>query len=305
MFEYIIVFLILIYGVINYDVKGRIDVNNRWLIFEWLTIILLAGMRYKVGGDSISYYDDFYNKWPTLNEISSYDRGRYGILWVYFIAICKTIVNDFAFLQFAHAIIVNTIFFRFFKKHTEHYFTVIFLYITIYFFRYNTEVLRGALAVGSFLVGYEFLLKRKWVYYFLMCLVAYGFHPESIFTFVVPLLLLLKKVHVTQFFVLVLVTISVSFAISVNLMPFIVRIFESTSLIEQIEAYKDTGANISFVGYVYTFITTTPYLYLVWNYRNIKSSEAKGLMIVFYFISFQSIIYTHFMQRPILNWIKK
>ncbi len=297
MVEYIIVLLVLLYGCIHYDVKGNLDTKNRWLYFEWLVLVLLAGLRYKVGGDSIAYYNEFYSQWPTLSEVGTYDNERYNILWIYFIAICKSIIDEFWFLQIVHAVIVNTVFFRFFKKHTTYIYTAILFYFILYFFRYNTEVLRASLAVCSFLIGFEFLSKKKWIYYFTCCLVAYGFHSEAIVTFFFPLILPLQKIRITGFSVAMILAVTIVLLFSINLIPFVGSLLGSGKFGEAFAYYSNTNANVSAIGYIYSFITQLPFIYMLWQYKYRESDIFKAFCILYVVAAIQSLNYTNLISR--------
>lgn len=297
MVEYIIVLLVLLYGCIHYDVKGNLDTKNRWLYFEWLVLVLLAGLRYKVGGDSIAYYNEFYSQWPTLSEVGTYDNERYNILWIYFIAICKSIIDEFWFLQIVHAVIVNTVFFRFFKKHTTYIYTAILFYFILYFFRYNTEVLRASLAVCSFLIGFESLSKKKWIYYFTCCLVAYGFHSEAIVTFFFPLILPLQKIRITGFSVAMILAVTIVLLFSINLIPFVGSLLGSGKFGEAFAYYSNTNANVSAIGYIYSFITQLPFLYMLWQYKYRESDIFKAFCIFYVVVAIQSLNYSNLISR--------
>lgn len=297
MIEYIIVLLILLFGCVHYDVKGNLDNKNRWLYFEWLVLVLLAGLRYKVGGDSIAYYNEFYSQWPTLNDVGTYENERYNILWIYFIATCKSIVNEFWFLQVAHAVIVNTVFFCFFKKHAKYIYTAILFYFLLYYFRYNTEILRASLAVCSFLIGFEFLSKKKWIYYFACCLVAYGFHSEAIVTFFFPLILPFQNTRISGFSMSVILAVTLVLLFSINLIPIVGSLLGDGRFGDAFAYYSNTNANVSAIGYIYSFITQLPFLYILWQYKYRKSDIFKAFCILYVVAAIQSLNYTNLISR--------
>lgn len=297
--EYIIVILILLFGAFKYNKAPESKEKKIWFAIEWLSIVLLAGLRYKVGGDSLSYYNEFYNKWPTLTTIDSFDKGRYGILWVYFIAICKTIINDFAFLQIVHAIITTSVFFWFFKKHTNNYFVAILFYFIGFFFRYNTEVIRGTLSVCMFLIGYDYLLKRKYVIYILTCILSWGFHTEGLFTFVIPVAFLWNKFNVSIENLLKLLIAAIVLMTSVNFLPFINNLLMGTAIYDNFQSYSSIQAKISFLGYVYLIIMSLPYLFLIRHYRLTKDYyKIKSFLILYFLLYFLSFRYSHIASRP-------
>lgn len=298
MVEYIVVILVLLYGFVQFDVKGNSDNNNRWLIFEWILIVLLAGMRYKVGGDTLAYYNYFEDKWPTLSTIKSYDFEHYGILWVYFAATCKSIINDFAFLQFVHAIIVNSIFFWFFKTHSKHYFTIILVFYIGFFFRYNTEVMRGALSVCSFLVGFDYMMKRKWIVYYLTCFISLGFHSEGICTFFFPIILMFNKISLSRFSVFVFFIFSFIVLIFTNITPYIHSILIHTRFSDEFVLYSAVNAQISFLGYIHILILAVPVVIVMLLHVNDKKYMYSGLLFLYLLLTIIEPQYTHIISRP-------
>ena len=156
---YILIIIVLLYGSIHYS-KNE-DKGNKYLLFEYILIVLVMGFRYKVGGDSLNYYLSF-QSWPTLSEISNYqfDTSKYSFGWILFSALCKAVYDDFVTLQLAESAIVNAAFFYFFKKNTDKYFIAILLYAIMFLFTFNTEIMRAAMSVSIFLFSFE-LFKKK------------------------------------------------------------------------------------------------------------------------------------------------
>ena len=66
---YILIFIILLYFVYKYDYKGK--KSKKWTNYYILMIVLIviAGLRYRLGIDSIRY-EEQYKDFPTLGELS-------------------------------------------------------------------------------------------------------------------------------------------------------------------------------------------------------------------------------------------
>ena len=114
MIIYLLLLLILLYGYIRFDVY-HIDKNKKvFYWFESIAIILVMGLRYEVGGDSFTYQSSF-SSYPPLSQASSFDfeASRYGILWNYFVILCRSLSTEYYVLFLAQATIVNISFFHF------------------------------------------------------------------------------------------------------------------------------------------------------------------------------------------------
>lgn len=293
MVEYIIVALVLLYGLINYDILGKKDKRNTWLYLEWLLLVLLVGLRYKVGGDTILYQEQFESNVDTWRDVEVFGDSRYGFLWTSFVIICKKIVNSFYFLQIVHAIITNTVFLWFFKKHTSRYFTANLLYFLLYYLNYNTEVLRATLAVCCFLLAFDFLKKKKYVYYYLLCAIGVGFHIEAIITLIFPILTLFNRTKISFISLSVLIAISYATMAAMNFIPIISNLFASLEQVQNaLDYYSDVSSGeVSILGYIFEIVMQFPILYCIWVYKYRESDGFKGFMFLFYLITVQTFSY--------------
>lgn len=107
---YVVAFILILYSWILVDLKHYRKLSSVCICVIIVFLILIAGLRYRVGGDSLHYIDT-YTSMPTWKnwEFFSFDEG-YGPLWYLFCAISKTLGADFVYLQLLHAIIVNLTF---------------------------------------------------------------------------------------------------------------------------------------------------------------------------------------------------
>lgn len=166
-----------------------------WYYFNLVVLILFAGLRYRVGSDTLMYMSMFY-EWPKLDELRYFDfaTATYNPLWYIFAALARSIYDDFTTLQIMHAVIVNCTFFWFFRKYCpKYYFSAILLYYVGYFCYFNMEVMRESLCICVLLLSTSFLLEKKWLLYFPMCVVGLFIHYSAAIMLVLPFLLLFKR----------------------------------------------------------------------------------------------------------------
>lgn len=166
-----------------------------WYYFNLVVLILFAGLRYRVGSDTLMYMSMFY-EWPKLDELRYFDfaTATYNPLWYIFAALARSIYDDFTTLQIMHAVIVNCTFFWFFRKYCpKYYFSAILLYYVGYFCYFNMEVMRESLCICVLLLSTSFLLEKKWLLYFPMCVIGLFIHYSAAIMLVLPFLLLFKR----------------------------------------------------------------------------------------------------------------
>ena len=192
---YFVVFILLLIPVVKYDWMAKTGGEKGWYYFSLIVLILLAGLRYRVGGDTLMYMSVF-DECPTLDELKYFDfeTAQYNPLWYVFNAFSKSIYNDFFVFQLIHACIVNPIFFSFFKKYCpNYYFSVILMYYVGYYCYFNMEVLRESLAICLLLLGTKCLLEKKWLPYYGLCVAALFMHYSALVMFLFPFLFLFFK----------------------------------------------------------------------------------------------------------------
>ena len=166
-----------------------------WYYFNLIVLILFAGLRYRVGSDTLMYMSMFY-EWPKLDELKYFDfaTATYNPFWYIFSALARSIYDDFTTLQIMHAIIVNCTFFWFFRKYcSKYYFSAILLYYIGYFCYFNMEVMRESLCICVLLLSTSFLLEKRWLLYFPMCVIGVFIHYSAAIMLVLPFLLLFKR----------------------------------------------------------------------------------------------------------------
>lgn len=184
---YFVALLFCILFISLYDFRST--KQGKWFCYVLLCIIIvcISGFRYKVGGDTIRYMEEF-GRIHVLGDLRTKDLFEEGMmpLCYLFFSTCKTISSSFFFLQFVHAAIVNIVLFVFIKKNTPFVFCSVLIYLIWNYLEFNTEIIRESLAVCAFLCGTGYLKKKKWLPYYVFCFVALGFHISAIITFIIP-----------------------------------------------------------------------------------------------------------------------
>ena len=298
--EYIVLYLIALFPVFYYDNSKRVDANNRYLIFEWLCVVCLMGFRYHVGGDSFSYEDKYAN-YPTLSHIDNFNfsASNYGLLWDFFTIFCKSISKEFWVQQILLSMFVNFSFFYFFKRHARNYFLAIFFYILLYIFKYNTEVLRASMSVAVFLFSFDYLIKKKWLKYYVFCVIAFLFHQEATILFFLPLIHLFDKVKINILTVVIILGIVYFLTTSLSLFPVFQELALSDAIIlGKLEKYGTiVEVQINIFGILYNLVVNYfSVCALIWLRKDVRD-KYNALLLLYIVFRLLSLRWSHITGR--------
>lgn len=211
--EYLFCLIILILGCFIKTPKDR----KFWYVFEFVLLTTLMALRYRVGGDTQAYYEFFYKDYInlSLNDFFSikWSNELYQPLWILLNLVSKSIYNDFTVVQIIHALFVNAVIFWFIWKNTKTPFRVIIFYFLFDYLYFNTEIMRESIAVCIFLLSYSFLKERKYIKYFIMSSIAFGFHTSAIILFPFPLIygVLNKKINLKLLMIICVIVFILAF----------------------------------------------------------------------------------------------
>jgi len=279
---YLIVFIYLLVFVVKFDINKKEEGADFTYYTVLVVFIAIAGLRYKVGGDSLVYYETF-KEIPLLFDLFDYDfsETRYDPLWIILSSLSKSIIDDFAFFQFLHAIIVNVIIFRFIKQYTVYRFTAIFLYFSGFYLYFNMEIMREILAICVFLLAYPCYRDKKWFQFYIYAIIAFLFHSSAMILFLFPLFRYLKMNLIGISIILGFFYISLFFEAILKLGLFAARITD------KYDFYSDISLNFFGILYAFIFYCFIPILIMYFN--NKLDSEEKifeELTFTYFFLAF-------------------
>ena len=283
MLIYIVIFLFLLIPVIRFDLMKIEGNKNLWFYSSLVILILLAGLRYRIGSDTLVYMRLFEN-YPSIRELSTFDfdKAQFNPFWYIFNAPFVTL-KSFALFQLVHVTIVNSVFFWFFRKYVpQAYFTAILIYYFGYFFYFNMEVLREILCICVLLLAYPFLEKRKFVLYYLLCIFALYIHLSSVVMLLIPLTLLFKRDNL-WLYMLVMVAVALSFTVF-DIIAYVLNIAFEGMVASKIHSYLMREAPNIF-GILRQLLVIIPFLLFTYirkknQYDNDKTIGAMLIMIV-------------------------
>lgn len=215
---YFIVLFVLLMFAFNYDVLNNSIGKKRAYFILCLILIMLAGFRYRVGGDTLNYMlaHNFMTDLLNINLFDQIDGVRAEIGWRFLSSLAKLFGEDFYWLQFIQSTIANVAVFIFFKRYSENYFSAILLYYISFYLYLNFEILRESIAISIFLVfGIKHLLDKRFIAYYITVAVMMLFHTSAVFLFLLPLLIKFSSNNYNYLFIC-----TITYLLGVFLSPF-------------------------------------------------------------------------------------
>lgn len=145
-----------------------------------IVFICISGLRYKTGIDWISY-TEYYNK----SYLEIIQRNDIDFGYVLLMTLFKTLKLDYYFMQFFISIFVSFCLYLFYIKNSNYPLFCIYIYINLYYLRYNMGLERQAMALALCLIAYEFN-KNKHNNLTLFCfIISMLFHFSAIIFFLI------------------------------------------------------------------------------------------------------------------------
>ncbi len=275
---YFVVFLFLIILAIRYDIQGKTKYREEWYFVLLVVFVLIAGLRWRFAADTVRYMHDFYHNTPEIWNLTfdTFLSSGSPPLWILLNSIVKSIGGKFFLIQLIQATIVDTLFFKYFKKHSSYPFACLVLF---FFWRYqyfNMMIMKAAVALSIIMFANDYLLQKKYLKWFFLILIATGFHQSSILLLVTPFVLLLRF---NMFGVMVLVG---TYFVGMILQNMLGDIFEMLEFVEgisnKLNSYMEGGdfmtqtRNINYFILAVFPVTIYPILSLLYVRRKCKNS---------------------------------
>lgn len=288
MFIYIAILIYLLFLTYKYDFKRSNHRHRRAnYIISCIILILVAGLRYRIGYDTNNYMES-YKYAPSLSQIIQGYQFVGDPLWMYIIAISKEIYKEFFVVQIFQAIIVNCAVFWFIRRHSPKPFLAVLLYFILLWWNLCFEAMREAIAVAFFLYALDAILYNKgFMKYYLRVWPAIFAHSFGFVTLLFPFIKYLKLNKYT--IVIYLLIIAAIFSVK-NYINDIISLLEMTSdmALDKATKYFDSDvygeSNLSIIGILSHIlggiIPCLPIILILKNKTNLENNN----LIPFVFI---------------------
>ena len=194
MFIYILLLVYLLALYYIYDVRGVTKYRFAYYVFSCIILILVAGLRYRVGLDTNAYMRSFNQPYyPTLDQFSWFANYGSDIGWVFINSIAKSVGCGFYTVQIIQALIVNVAVFWFIRRHSPKPFLGILLFFMFQWWNYCFEAMRESLAIAFYLFALDALITHNSLKrYYLRIWPAALVHTFGFVTFFFPLIRYIK-----------------------------------------------------------------------------------------------------------------
>ena len=242
----------MLYLTYYYDIKNQFSYKNFWYVTIQVLLILLAGLRYRVGGDTQNYLYFFYHLYPDIHDFSfeDYPIGK-DPLYVLVNSLIKSWGGRFYVIQLLQASFVNILIFHYFKKHSVHIFTCALLYYFLYYTYFSMEIMRASLSIVICLYANDYILDRKYVVGYILFFVALLFHTQTLFVFFMPFFFWLKLdkrgILFLLFAFILGVVIQIKFGSLIDLLKLGEALNNKAELYANNDMYSKTAGNINYV----------------------------------------------------------
>lgn len=294
MYIYIIVLILLIIPFFFRHEQSNSKYNNYYW-FEFFVLFLLMGLRFRVGGDSLRY-ELYYSYHPNLEEL--FTKGGwltnegFQPLWVLLQATCKSISDNFVVAQITNSLIVNGVIFCFVKKNVKNRFTFMVLYYFLLYLYFNTEIMRESLAVACFLMGFRFLIERKYIYYYLLSVVALMFHASAVFLLILPFVypLFAKLKGFKSYIILFGVALVSSFYITNILELLNNTFFAGNALLDDKSKMVAQSTGLNIFGIIAQLLSLLPLFFIMYVYEN-KKESSKFILLMYLLVNIIGMVF--------------
>ena len=283
MLVYALIIILLIYGIHNFDIHKAKRGSTGFFYLVLICLILVTGLQNEWGkGDFYAYMLDYSDYVPigqlNINELVL--GGRLQPLWVILVGFIKSINPSYEFFIFCHSIIINTIYLSFIRKNTKYVYSTIAIFIlTMNYFMVNLEVQRESLAVCIFLMSLNSLMKKHYVFYYILTVIAFLFHVSALFMVFVPMLMpLIKNLGQKKMILLIIgLLVGITYLPSLFQIHLIGDITALQGALEQANYYASLDSNFTNTLTLSIFEASSCVLLL---YIYIKSKKDKNVFLL-------------------------
>lgn len=290
---YFIPFILCVFGHLKFDREyGHKGTWFLWVII-YLYLVLLIGLRYKVGGDTYNYME-YFNWCPELDLWEPFDISLFEPGFTLFSSAIKTIWNDIYFYQTVIAAIMVFLLMSFIKQNTRYiYIGMLLVYVSMFLY-FSTEIIRESIAVCICLLSYKLLENKKYLLYYAIALLSLTIHSSASFMLILPFFL---RIRLNGRFLLVLL----SFMFICLLLSPLIEYLSNYYIFEKLLRYNHMG-NVGYAwkGFRTIYFSVIPFviMYLCkFKYKIVPKFESivcvqilMGIGIWFYSVIFQRLI---------------
>lgn len=289
---YIILFALIIFCVIKYDIKGKTNIKAKDAFFLCCFILsFVAGLRYHIGSDTANYID-YFEVVPTLGDFFKVVNIQTlsQPLWYLLLSIIKTLFRDYLALQLIHSFVVNLLIGRFIYKLSKKPFVTLLAYYCCCWWNFSFEIMRESLCVALYLTFLYSYVENNSLKRFILSSIPLAF--IHMFAFIpIILTIVIKNIKYKYllyfgFLATMLIFISLNSSLIMKLL-LLSEGFVNDSFVNRVTLYTEGDKygfkSISALGYLFIIITSVIYP-LVVSKSNILDENYSKMLVLFAFV---------------------
>ena len=251
--EYIII-LIICCGCAIKNKRMAYSLRIFWLVVICTYMILVIGLRYRVGIDTLNYmqsYEQVPNIETYLQRFSWKDvrDPLYNILSALF----KTCTKEFWPFQLFMASITTICIIKFLKRTCINPFIGLIVFLIVQWLYFTTEIIRESAAISIFLLNYRNIQKKQYLKYYLYSLLSIGFHYSAVITWIFPFCRKLR-------FNLAYILLCLAIVVSTPLLDNINQLLAIASVMDRVDQYIEGADNLNFNWKIAELIKNNPHM---------------------------------------------
>lgn len=292
---YVLVLLFLIFLSFKYDL-GRNDYdspNTKWLPVIVILFVAIAGFRDGLGVDTKQYLS-FFTSVPTFDQLTKqfFAETRFRPGFVIFYSLCKTIIDDFTFAQFAEAIIVDSIVVLFIKRYSNLPYLTTLLFFLVNYLEFNMEVQREAIAVSLVLIAWMKFDDKKYVQSIIFFIASTTFHVSAFSALLIPILQHVKFNNKWIIAALLFTVIIPVLFFSIPNLQFYVQILLNTDAEQVIDIYTSQSFNsaLNINAYIIHFLHYFVIIYALAYLKKNGTIRFEGIILIYITLMYMSNI---------------
>lgn len=273
---YLGILILLVYLIYRYDYRRYTEGKLFWMIVVTLIFIVLGGLHYRVGFDSLGYERYFRDLKPlNLLTYKYIESQHFAPGFVILSSFTKLFSEEPVLLYFIQSGFICIVATWFFFKNTQRIF---FALLMFYFFLFTLllfEQIREAMAVGFFLLAWPAFRSNKWWLYYIFSFCAILFHTSASFMFILPIILLpgINQLFIfgRRTWVFCAIVLGAALVLRVTFSQYIHFMAITQSMEELTSKYEDTDyvkGNLNFFGMFAVFVRDIFYPVLALIYFN-------------------------------------
>lgn len=278
-----------IYEYVRKNQKISVGVDRLLFACVVIPLIVFAGLRTSYN-DAYAYINGFNSM--NLYQLQTVFQSEFSISNVYGFTLLTYVVKVFTdnvkiYLAICSALYIVPSFF-FIRKYTVNLCVSTILFMTMGLYTFSLGGVKQSISMGMLIIGFDYLMRHKYVVYYLFCFLAISFHTYAVIALVLPLLgiKLWNRRTVYTMVIIVLCGIGMSY-----ITPIIVTVIDLLGKAISEETLSSGSVNI-----IRVFVYLVSFVLIVLNRKKIgRNSEdeiqftmklsilATLLMVVAYF----------------------